>query len=159
MNNTSSLHPDTICLHGGQQPDSNTGSMAVPIHQTSSFVFKDTEQAAAMFKLEESGFIYSRLSNPTSEVVEKRVALLEGGVGGLLTASGMAAEMLVLTTFWEKIKVSLMRVATGMRNRQTCTTAKTETSKLKTDSVMSIIPKTLRVKFIRPLSWWIFTLF
>jgi len=98
MNRTKNLHPDTICLHGGQKPDISTGSMAVPIHQTSSFVFKNTDHAAAMFKLEESGHIYSRLSNPTTEVVEKRITQLEGGVGGLLTASGMAAEMIVLST-------------------------------------------------------------
>lgn len=98
MTRIKSLHPDTVCLHGGQEPDNSTGSMAVPIHQTSSFVFKNTEHAAAMFKLEQSGYIYSRVSNPTAEVVEKRVTELEGGKGGLLLASGLAAETITLTT-------------------------------------------------------------
>ncbi len=94
-NNT--YHPDTICLHGGQKPDPSTGSLAVPVYQTTSYVFKDTAHAANLFELKEFGNIYTRISNPTANVVEKRVAALEGGVGALLVASGMAAEMIIFT--------------------------------------------------------------
>ncbi len=90
-------HPDTICLHGGQQPDPATGSRAVPVYQTTSYVFKDTEHAASLFALKEFGNIYTRIMNPTADVVEQRMAELEGGVGALLVASGMAAEMIILT--------------------------------------------------------------
>lgn len=89
------LHPDTICLHGGQQPDPATGSRAVPVYQTTSYVFKDTEHAASLFALKEFGNIYTRIMNPTADVVEQRMAALEGGVGALLVASGMAAEMII----------------------------------------------------------------
>ncbi|MBJ7327051.1 MAG: O-acetylhomoserine aminocarboxypropyltransferase/cysteine synthase [Chthoniobacterales bacterium] len=83
---------DTICLHGGQQPDPTTLSRAVPIYRTSSFVFKSTEHAANLFALRELGNIYTRLMNPTTDVLEKRVALLEGApeMGGLGVASGTA---------------------------------------------------------------------
>lgn len=91
-------HLDTLCLHAGQRPDADTGSRTVPIYQTTSFVFEDTRQAADLFALKEEGNIYTRLQNPTAEVVEKRMAVLEGGVGALLTASGMAAETIVFTT-------------------------------------------------------------
>jgi len=90
-------HPDTLCLHAGQEPDPATGARAVPIYQTTSYVFKDTDQAARLFELQEEGHIYSRISNPTADVVEKRVAALEGGVGALLVASGMAAELVIFT--------------------------------------------------------------
>lgn len=82
---------DTIALHGGHTPDSDTGSRAVPIHQTTSYLFKDTAHAARLFALEEPGYIYTRIMNPTTEVLEKRVAMLEGGAGALAFASGMAA--------------------------------------------------------------------
>ncbi|MFC2161008.1 O-acetylhomoserine aminocarboxypropyltransferase/cysteine synthase family protein [Acidobacteriota bacterium] len=88
-------HPDTICLHGGQKPDPTTGSLAVPVYQTTSYVFNDTAHAANLFELKEPGNIYTRIMNPTADVVEKRVAALEGGVGALLVASGMAAEMII----------------------------------------------------------------
>ncbi len=83
---------DTICLHGGQQPDPTTLSRAVPVYRTSSFVFKSTEHAANLFALRELGNIYTRLMNPTTDVLEKRVALLEGApeMGGLGVASGTA---------------------------------------------------------------------
>jgi O-acetylhomoserine (thiol)-lyase len=89
------LHPDTICLHGGQKPDPVTGARAVPVYQTTSFVFSDTEHAANLFGLKEFGNIYTRIMNPTADVVEQRMAALEGGVAALLVASGMAAEMIV----------------------------------------------------------------
>ncbi|UFJ40904.1 homocysteine synthase [Brevibacillus humidisoli] len=82
---------ETLALHGGQQPDPATGSRAVPIYQTSSYVFRDTEHAANLFALKEFGNIYSRIMNPTQDVFEQRVALLEGGVGALATSSGQAA--------------------------------------------------------------------
>lgn len=83
---------DTLCLHGGQQPDPTTLSRAVPVYRTSSFVFKSTEHAANLFALRELGNIYSRIMNPTTDVLEKRVALLEGApeMGGLGVASGTA---------------------------------------------------------------------
>ncbi len=83
---------DTICLHGGQQPDPTTVSRAVPIYRTTSYVFKNTEHAANLFALKELGNIYKRLMNPTTDVLEKRIALLEGApeMGGLGVASGTA---------------------------------------------------------------------
>lgn len=98
MDNISEYHFDTICLHGGQKPDSETGSRAVPIYQTTSYIFKDPKHAAELFNLKKPGNIYTRLMNPTSDVVEQRVAALEGGSNALLVASGMAAEMIVFTT-------------------------------------------------------------
>lgn len=86
----------TRCLHGGQAPDPVTGSRAVPIHQTTSYVFQNTSHAARLFGLEEFGFIYSRIMNPTNDVLEKRIALLEGGSGALAVASGQAAESLAI---------------------------------------------------------------
>jgi len=83
--------PETICLHGGQVPDPTTLSRAVPIYQTTSYVFKSSEHAANLFGLKELGNIYTRIMNPTTDVLEKRVALLEGGTAGLAVASGQAA--------------------------------------------------------------------
>lgn len=85
------LKPETQLLHGGQQPDPNTGSRAVPIHRTTSFVFRDTEHAQNLFGLKESGNIYSRIGNPTVDVFEQRMALLEGGTAAVGVSSGMAA--------------------------------------------------------------------
>ncbi|MDA8211469.1 MAG: homocysteine synthase [Clostridia bacterium] len=82
---------DTLALHAGQQPDPTTGSRAVPIYQTTSYVFRDTEHAANLFALKEFGNIYTRIMNPTQDVFEQRIAALEGGVGALATASGQAA--------------------------------------------------------------------
>jgi len=87
---------DTIALHGGQHPDPTTGARAVPIYQTTSFVFKDTTHAANLFALKEFGNIYTRIMNPTWGVLEERVAALEGGVAALATASGQAAETLAI---------------------------------------------------------------
>ncbi len=85
---------DTLALHGGQEPDPTTTAMAVPIYQSTSYVFHDTDHAANLFSLSEEGNIYTRIMNPTTDVFEKRAALLEGGVGALATASGQAAETL-----------------------------------------------------------------
>lgn len=82
---------DTIALHGGQQPDPATGSRAVPIYQTTSYCFRDSQHAADLFALKEPGNIYTRIMNPTTDVFEQRMAQLEGGVGALAVSSGQAA--------------------------------------------------------------------
>jgi len=87
---------NTLGLHAGHSPDSRYGSRAVPIHQTTSYVFQDTEQAAALFNMEVGGHIYSRISNPTVAVLEQRLAALEGGIGTVATSSGMAALFLTV---------------------------------------------------------------
>ena len=87
---------ETRQIHAGQTPDAATGARALPIYQTTSYVFKDTDHAAALFGLQEFGNIYTRLMNPTNDVVEQRIASLEGGVGALLVASGQAAESLAI---------------------------------------------------------------
>lgn len=90
------LKVETLALHGGQEPDPTTGARAVPIYQTTSYQFKDTDHAANLFGLREFGNIYTRLMNPTTDVLEKRVAALDGGVGALATASGQSAIALAL---------------------------------------------------------------
>lgn len=90
-NNASNYRFDTLQLHAGQAPDPTTGSRAVPIYQTSSYVFKDSDHAANLFALKEFGNIYTRIQNPTTDVLEQRIAALEGGVGALAVASGSAA--------------------------------------------------------------------
>lgn len=85
------FQPETLLLHGGQEPDPTTGSRALPIHRTTSFVFKDTEQAKNLFALQEAGNIYTRITNPTVAVFEERLALLEGGTAAVALSSGMAA--------------------------------------------------------------------
>ena len=92
---------DTLALHAGQQPDPATGARAVPIYQTTSYVFTDADQAASLFNLERAGHIYSRISNPTVAVLEERVAALEGGVGAVATASGQAALHLAIVTLMD----------------------------------------------------------
>jgi len=92
------LHFETLTLHAGHTPDKDTHSRAVPIYQTSSYVFDSAEHGARLFSLEEPGNIYTRLGNPTQAVLEERVAKLEGGVGALAVASGMAAITVALTT-------------------------------------------------------------
>ncbi|MFK7994066.1 MAG: O-acetylhomoserine aminocarboxypropyltransferase [Granulosicoccus sp.] len=89
---------DTLALHAGQQPDSETRSRATPIYQTTSYVFDDSDKASSLFDMARAGHVYSRISNPTVAVLEERVAALEGGVGAVCTASGMAAIHLGLTT-------------------------------------------------------------
>ena len=89
---------DTLALHAGQSPDAATGSRAVPVYQTTSYVFRDTEHAASLFNMERAGHVYSRISNPTVAVLEERIAALEGGVGAIATASGQAALHLAIAT-------------------------------------------------------------
>jgi O-acetylhomoserine (thiol)-lyase len=91
------LHFETLQVHAGQEVDPTTLSRAVPIYQTSSYVFKDAEHAANLFGLKEFGNIYTRLQNPTNDVFEKRIAALEGGIGALAVSSGMAAQFIALT--------------------------------------------------------------
>jgi O-acetylhomoserine (thiol)-lyase len=90
------LKLETLALHGGQEPDPTTGSRAVPIYQTTSYQFKNTEHAANLFGLREFGNIYTRIMNPTNDVLEKRIALLDGGVGALAVSSGQAASTLAI---------------------------------------------------------------
>ncbi len=94
------LRPETLAVHGGQEPDPTTGARAVPIYQTTSYQFKDTAHAASLFSLAEFGNIYTRLMNPTTDILEKRVAALDGGVGALAVASGQSA-----------ITISLLNIA------------------------------------------------
>ena len=89
---------DTLALHAGQSPDPATGSRAVPIYATTSYVFRSSEHAASLFNMERAGHVYSRISNPTVAVLEERVAALEGGVGAIATASGQAALHLAIAT-------------------------------------------------------------
>ena len=89
---------DTLALHAGAAPDPATGARAVPLHLSTSFVFDSSEHAAALFNMERSGHVYSRISNPTTAVFEERVAALEGGIGAIATASGMAALHLAIAT-------------------------------------------------------------
>jgi O-acetylhomoserine (thiol)-lyase len=88
---SNSQRPETIALHAGQVPDPTTGSRAVPIYQTTSYVFEDTQHAADLFALQVPGNIYTRIMNPTWDVLEQRIAALEGGIGAVATASGQAA--------------------------------------------------------------------
>lgn len=94
-------HFDTLQLHAGQEVDPVTGARAVPIHQTTSYVFKDSAHAANLFGLKEFGNIYTRIMNPTTDVFEKRMAALEGGVAAVATSSGQAAQFLALTNILE----------------------------------------------------------
>ena len=89
---------DTLSVHAGARPDPATGARATPIYQTTSFVFRDTDHAAALFNMERAGHVYSRISNPTNAVLEERIAALEGGVGAIATASGQAALHLAIVT-------------------------------------------------------------
>ncbi|MFT5572710.1 MAG: O-acetylhomoserine (thiol)-lyase [Cryomorphaceae bacterium] len=96
MSRSSFYHPDTIALHSGYVPESDHGSRAVPIYQTTSYVFESVSDASSLFNVEQGGHIYSRISNPTVAVLEQRIAALEGGTGAICTASGMSA---LFTTF------------------------------------------------------------
>lgn len=90
------LHFNTLAIHGGQDPDTATNARAVPIYQTTSYVFNDADHAARLFALQEFGNIYTRIMNPTTDVFEKRIAALEGGMAALALSSGMAAESLTI---------------------------------------------------------------
>ena len=105
---------ETRQIHAGSEPDPTTGARATPIYQTTSFAFRDTEHAAALFGLAEPGNIYTRIMNPTQGVMEERLANLEGGVGALAVASGQAAETLAILNLAEagdQIEVHFLRRA------------------------------------------------
>ena len=112
---------DTLSLHAGAKPDPATGARATPIYQTASFVFPDSDHAAALFNMERAGHVYSRISNPTCAVLEERIAALEGGVGAIATASGQAALHLAIATLLgagephRRLARSLRRVAQPAR--------------------------------------------
>jgi len=101
MDREKDFNLDTLLIHGGHEPDQQTHSRAVPIYQTTSFNFRDSDHAAGLFSLKEEGNIYSRISNPTNEALEKRTALIEGGVGALACSSGQAAETIAILTLAE----------------------------------------------------------
>ncbi len=106
MSEKQNYRPDTLALHAGQEPDPTTGARAVPIYQTTSYVFKSTEHAANLFALKEFGNIYTRLMNPTTDVLEKRVAAIEGGTAALAVASGSSAvtyALLAITRLGDEI--------------------------------------------------------
>src|SRR6266436_519517 len=98
MSKPKSAHFDTLTLHAGAAPDPATGARATPIYQTASFVFPDSDYAAALFNMERAGHVYSRISNPTCAVLEERISALEGGVGAIAVASGQAALHLAIAT-------------------------------------------------------------
>src|SRR5664279_1886390 len=96
MTDTTGWSFETKQIHAGQAPDAATGARALPIYQTTAYAFRDTDHAAALFGLAESGNIYTRIMNPTQDAVEQRIAALEGGVAALLVSSGQAAETLAI---------------------------------------------------------------
>ena len=98
MKKPTTFNFDTLSLHAGQRPDPSTGARATPIYQTASFTFRDTDHAASLFNIERAEHVYSRISNPTTAVLEERIAALEGGVGAIATASGQAATHLAIST-------------------------------------------------------------
>ena len=98
MSRSSYLKPDTIALHSGYVPESDHGSRAVPIYQTTSYVFESVSAGASLFNVEQGGHIYSRITNPTVATLEQRIAALEGGTGAICTASGMSAEFITFIT-------------------------------------------------------------
>jgi O-acetylhomoserine (thiol)-lyase len=99
---TRKIQFETLQVHAGHHPDSETLSRAVPLYQTSSYLFKSAKHAAALFDLSEPGNIYTRINNPTTDVFEKRVAALEGGIAALAVSSGHAAQFIALTTLMQK---------------------------------------------------------
>ena len=106
---TNSKHPETIVLHAGYRSDPTTNAVAVPIYQTTSYQFRDTEHAANLFGLNELGNIYTRIMNPTNDVLEKRVAALEGGVAALALGSGQAASLFASRTSARPATISSAR--------------------------------------------------
>jgi O-acetylhomoserine (thiol)-lyase len=98
MTKPKTTHFDTLALHAGAHPDPATGARATPIYQSTSFVFRDSDHAAALFNMERAGHLYSRISNPTCAVLEERISALEGGVGAIAVASGQAAFHLAIAT-------------------------------------------------------------
>ena len=106
-------HLATLAVHAGQVVDPATNARAVPIYQTTSYVFNDSDHAARLFGLKEFGNIYTRLMNPTTDVFEKRIAALEGGAAGLATASGQAAETLTIQTIASAGEAEVLSMTNG----------------------------------------------
>ena len=100
---------DTLQIHAGARPDPATGARQTPIYQTTAYVFRDAEHAAALFNLQEVGYIYSRLTNPTVAVLQERIATLEGGVGAVCCSSGHAAQIMALFPLMDHQTVRLVR--------------------------------------------------
>ena len=96
MTDTPTYGFDTLQIHAGARPDPATGARQTPIYQTTAYVFRDTDHAAALFNLQEVGYIYSRLTNPTVAVLQERIATLEGGAGAVCCSSGHAAQIMAL---------------------------------------------------------------
>jgi O-acetylhomoserine (thiol)-lyase len=121
MTKPKTTHFDTLSLHAGARPDPTTGARATPIYQTASYVFPDSDHAAALFNMERAGHVYSRISNPTVAVLEERIAALEGGVGAVATASGQAALHLIIATLMGAGGhiVASSRIYGGSHNRST----------------------------------------
>ena len=106
----------TQAIHGGHTPDSETHSRAVPLYQTTSYTFDDTTHAADLFGLRKFGNIYTRIMNPTTDVLEQRMAALEGGVGALAVASGQAAATLTILTLAQAGDEIVASICTGVRS-------------------------------------------
>ena len=121
---------ETLSLHAGQRPDPVTGARAVPIYQTTSYVFQDSDHAAALFNLERAGHIYTRISNPTTAVLEERLAALECGVGAICTASGMAALHLAIATLLSAGD-HIVALSRSMAERSTCSRTRCRDSGLR----------------------------
>ena len=132
MSDQPTYRPETLAIHAGQKPDPTTNARAVPIYATTSYVFNDADHAARLFALQEFGNIYTRIMNPTTDVFEKRIAALEGGVAALATASGQAAQFLAITNIaqagdnfvsssllyggtYNQFKVTLPRLGIGVK--------------------------------------------
>ena len=98
MSRSSYLKPETVALHTGYVPESDHGSRAVPVYQTTSYVFESVGEGSSLFNVEQGGHIYSRITNPTVAVLEQRIAALEGGSGAICTASGMSALFTIFIT-------------------------------------------------------------
>ncbi|MGV0922604.1 O-acetylhomoserine aminocarboxypropyltransferase/cysteine synthase family protein [Empedobacter tilapiae] len=158
MSTEKQLHFDTLQVHAGQEADPTTGSRAVPIYQTSSYVFNDAEHGANLFALKEFGNIYTRIQNPTTDVFEKRIAALEGGVAALAVSSGQAAQFIALNNILEsgdnfvsasnlyggtynQFKVGFKRLGVGVRFAEDADPAKIES--LIDDNTKAIYTETI----------------
>ena len=145
---------ETLQVHAGQQPDPVTGSRALPIYQTTSYVFDSAEQGAARFALREEGNIYTRLSNPTTSVFEERMAALEGGTAAVAAASGMAAQYLAFSNLVEAgdniVSTSFLYGGTFSQLKHTLARIGVEVRFAQGDDIRSIAPPltTVRKRFI-----------
>ena len=139
MTNEKNYKLATLGVRAGQQPDPVTGAQAVPIYQTTSYVFKDSDEAARRFALQEFGQIYSRLTNPTSDVFEARIAAIEGGNSGLSTSSGLAAISYAILNITQpgdnivsadNLRTNLFRLPAPVRRHASSASSSTDTASL-----------------------------